>query len=341
MKNTFIILSIASLTILASCGGNNQTSVTTNSDTTSINTPEDLKQLNAQLLTDPNDAELYHKRAKYYFNTKDFTNALVDMTKVMNIDSSKAEYFLTLSDIYFVTNKTANSKTALEKAIQLDDKNTDAMLKLAELYLYVRKNDKSLEYINMVLKINQYNSKAYFMKGMNYKELKDTAKAISSMQTAVEQDQQYYHAYMQLGLLCAAQKNPLATQYYKNALRIQPQSTEAWYDLGKYYQDIEDWGNAIATYTTLLKTDHTNKYAHYNMGVIHLINLKKYDIAINHFTDAISIDPKYAEAYYGRGISYQSMGNGVNATNDFQTCLAINAQYQPAQIALQKLNGGK
>ena len=334
--------SIASIIALASCGGgNNKPSDTKNSDTSSINTPEDLKQLNAQLLADPNNAELYHKRTKYYFNIKDFPNSFADMTKVMSIDSSKAEYFLTLSDLYFVTNKTANSKIALEKAIQLDDKNVDAMLKLAELYLYVRKNEKSLEYINMVLKINQYNSKAYFMKGMNYKEMKDTAKAISSMQTAVEQDQQYYHAFMQLGLLCAAKKNPLAIQYYKNALRIQPKSIEAWYDLGKYYQDIEDWNNALAIYAGLLKVDHTNKYAHYNMGVIHLINLKKYDIAINHFTEAIKIDPKYTEAYYGRGIAYQTMGDRKNAVTDFQSCIAINGQYEAAQNALQKLNGGK
>ena len=57
---------------------------------------------------------------------------------------------------------------------------------------------------------------------MKYKDLGDTAKAISSMQTAVEQDQQYYNAYMQLGILCAAQRNKLAVDYYKNALKVIP-----------------------------------------------------------------------------------------------------------------------
>src|SRR6185369_1058886 len=150
-------------------------------------------------------------------------------------------------------------------------KNVDAMLKLAELYFYVKKYDKSIEYINMALKINKYNAKAYFMKGMNYKEIKDTAKAISSMQTAVEQDQTYYNAYMQLGILNAAQKNPLAVQYYKNALRIQPNSTEAWYDIGKYYQDVMDWTQASEAYATLLKIDPKYKNAFYNLGVINLV----------------------------------------------------------------------
>jgi len=213
----------------------------------------------------------------------------------------------------------------------------DAILKLAELYLYVNKNEKSMEYINMALKLNQYNAKAYFMKGMNYKDMKDTARAISSMQTAVEQDQQYYHAYIQLGILCAAQKDPLAIQYYKNAIRIQPASTEAWYNLGKYYQDVEDWRNALGAYTALLKTDAGHKYAHYNMGVIYLVGLKKTGLAIDHFSDAIKTDPKYVEAYYGRGVAYEGTGETKAAILDFQACIDIDPRFEEAKNKLQQI----
>jgi tetratricopeptide (TPR) repeat protein len=188
--------------------------------------------------------------------------------------------------------------------------------------------------------IDKYNAKAYFMKGMNYKDLKDTAKAISSMQTAVEQDQQYYNAYMQLGLLTAAQKNPLAIQYYKNAIRIQSKSTEAWYALGKFYQDIADWNTALATYTTLLQFNN-DKYTHYNMGVIYFEKMKKPDLAINHFSEAIKLDPNYVEAYYARGFIYQSLHNIKLASEDYQTCLSRNPNYEPAQVALKQLKGGK
>jgi tetratricopeptide (TPR) repeat protein len=337
MKKIIIIAFFISTLFFSACGNDKKTeSASTSDSTNAYSAPAELKAINAEILASPGNPELYHKRAKYYLDNKLFDEGLADMVRVLNLDSTKCDYYITLSDLYFAVNKTGNAKAALEKCVSIDDKNMDAILKLAELYLYVRKSDKSIEYINKALKIDQYNAKAYFMKGMNYKDLKDTAMAISSMQTAVEQDQQYYNAFMQLGILCASKNNKLAVDYYKNALRIQPKSAEAWYGLGKYYQDNEDWNNAIGAYTTLLSFDN-NKNAFYNLGVINLMAVKQYNKALEYFTGAINIDPKYAEAYFGRGITYQTMGDNKKAALDFQSCLSINPEYQPARNALNKL----
>ena len=336
MIRNCIIAALVSLIFLASCGNDEKPVDPKAADTAAISTPAELKAINAEILANPNNPELYHKRAKYYLDKKLFDEGLADMGRAMNLDSAKTDYYLTLSDLYFSVNQSGNAKKALEKCIALDPKNTEALLKLAELYLYVSKSDKSIEYINQVLKIDQYNAKAYFMKGMNYKDLKDTAKAISSMQTAVEQDQQYYNAYMQLGILCAAQYNKLAVDYYKNALRIQPKSVEAWYALGKFYQDVQDFNNAIGAYTTLLKFDN-NKNAFYNLGVIYLVNAKEYNKAVEYFTGAINIDPRYTEAYFGRAIAYRELKDPKKEALDLQACLSIDPKFQPAIDALKSI----
>ena len=331
-------LLVISMSIFVSCGTDVKKTEIKNTDTSGVKISDELKSLNDQLAQNPNNSDAYHLRAKYYFADKKYEAGFADINAALKLDSSKSAYYLTLADLCFVSNQTGKAKTALEKSIKLDSKNVDAMLNLAELYLYVRKHEKSIEYINMALKINQYNAKAYFMKGMNYKELKDTLKAISSMQTAVEQDQLYYAAYMQLGILCAAKKNKLAIQYYKNALRIQPKSIESWYDLGKCYQDMQDWNNSLGAYTSLLQIDAKNKYAHYNMGVINLMIFKKYEEAISHFSEAIKIEPKYVEAYYSRGISQKLKGDTKKALLDFQACIDINPSFKPAELELKKVN---
>lgn len=341
MKKKYLLYLLICLTFMNTSCGNGGKSTAEARDT--IHIPENLvsdtlRKLNEQINADPDNADLLHARAIYYLNQKEYENSFKDLMQVLNVDSSKAPYYITLSDIYFYTNKTGSSKRALEKAVELDAKNMDALLKLAELYLYVQKNDKSIEYINKALKIDQYNAKAYFMKGMNYKDMKDTARALSSMQTAVEQDKSYYHAYMQLGILTAARKNPISIQYYKNAIRIQPNSTEAWYAIGKFYQDMGDWENAINTYNALVISGNQSKYANYNLGVIHLMNLKKYQQAADYFSAAIKTDPNYTEAYFSRGVTLQTIGNTDQAINDYQQCLHINPDYEPAKRELKLLN---
>ena len=323
---------------MASCGSNGEEGNTGSNDSTKIDTTAaGLAELNSKILNDPNNPDLYHQRAQYYFKkSQDVNAAISDMGRALRIDSTKAPYYLTLSDLLFSINKTGNAKEALEKAIEVDPKNTEAMLKLAELYLFVKKHQESIDHINMALKVDQYNAKAYFMKGMNYKEIGDTVKALSSMETAVEQDPQYYAAYVQLGLLYAAQKNPLAESYYNNALKIKPNSTEVIYNKGKFYQDMRNWNAATATYAQLLQLEPGNKFAHFNMGVVQLA-LEAYPEALKHFDAAIQIDPLYKEAFYGRGVTYAATGDTKRAASDFGMALQIDPQYAPARNALNGL----
>jgi tetratricopeptide (TPR) repeat protein len=297
--------------------------------------PEDLQKLNEKIKKDSSSASLYYARAKYYLNTRDFNASLIDMSRVMKLDSMKPDYYITLSDIYLFGNHTGKSKDALEKCLSLDPNNTDAMLKMAELYFYVKKYQESINFINGALKINNYMARAYFLKGLNFKEGGDTSKAISNLVTATEQDPDYFAAFAELGAIYAAKKNKLAIGYFDNALRINPKSLETLYNKGKFYQDEKNWDNAVNAYQELLKIEPQYKHAHYNLGAIALVSKSSYDEAIKHFSDAINLDPKYVEAYYARGTCYFQKGDMPKAKIDYQTAVQINPNFEPAVDALK------
>lgn len=329
------LLMPAAVLVLCSCGGNSGNS--SDSQVVADTANKSLEELNKKILDDPNNAALYHARAKQHIERKDLEAALKDMERALKLDSSKVVYYHTMSDIYFFGNRTGESKKTLEKLVALDPNDVDALLKLAELHAYVDKNQESIDYINKALKIDQHNAKGYFLKGMNFKRLGDTAKAISSMQTAVEQDQQYYAAYVQLGLLCAAQKNALALDYYNNALRISPQSSEVLYNKAKFMQDMGDYKNAVSVYEQLLKIEPSNKFAVYNLGAIVLVEKKDFKTALGYFDKAIQIDPKYAEAYFARGACYQELGDKKKALEDYKLALQMDPQYTAAAEAVSSL----
>ena len=335
MKNFKVLLGLLSLTacLLFSC----KSDTNQKKDPNTSKIPGRLDSLNNQIAQDPNNAELYNLRAKYFFNQKDLSAASKDILKAITLDSTKADFYVTISDIFFAAGQSSKSKRSLEKSLLIDPTSKDALTRMAELYLYVKDNKKSIEYLDKVLKVDVNYPKAYFIKGMNFKEMGDTSKAISSFQTTIEQDPEYYNAYIQLGLLYEAKHNPLALDYYNNALRIDPKSEEAMYNKGMFYQNNDQLNKAIETYTELLKMNPKNKFANYNLGYIHYEYLKVFKVAAEHFDRAIKCDSNYVEAIYMRGLSFEAMGDIQAAARDYNKALVLAPAYELPMLGLQRI----
>ena len=88
-------------------------------------------------------------------------------------------------------------------------------------------------------------------------------------------------------------------------------------------------------YVRQYKLDY--KFAHYNIGYIYLVYLKNYKKAVTNFSNAITCDPKYAEAYYNRGFSYELMKDFKNAKADYKNALDLKTNYQKAIDGLNRI----
>ncbi len=340
MKKYLIIGFLVLSFIWISCNNdktNNSSTIMNSKDSIHIK----IAKLNELIKENPKSAALLNDRATLYIEKQSFDSAFVDIRNALLIDSSKSVYYCTLSDIYFANGKVDKSSQALNKALVLDPKNNEAYLKLAEIYFIIENYDKCYENLNKAVEIEKINPKAYYIQGMALMQMGDTVKAISSMQTAVEQNPEYYDAYVQLGLLFAAQHNKLAIDYYNNALNINPQSIEVLYNLGMFYQENEMSDNAINSYNSILKIEPKHKNATYNIGYIYLVYLNKYNEAIKYFSDAIKIDPKYADAYYNRGLCYEMLGDKANAKIDYNNAMRITPNHELSVIGLNRLDKNK
>lgn len=301
-----------------------------------INSPE-LAALNKKILDNPDDASLYNERAKIYLQYKQFEDAISDAKRSIRIDTSNAAFYLTEADIFFAANETRNAKDVLENVVKKFPENTDGLLKLGELYYFVKQYENAFAKINQALKVNENLARGYYLKGSIYKEIGDTGKAISSLETAIEQDNENYGAFLALGLIYGAKKNALAFEYYNNAITINPTNTEALYAKAKLFQDLNQIKEAVAIYNQILKIDPGHAYSIYNLGAIEFGINNNPKVAMDYFTKAINVNPKYAEAYYARGACYQEMKDNNNASADYQMCLQLKPNYEPAVDGLNSL----
>ena len=300
-----------------------------------------LQEINKKIIDNPSIDSFYRERALIYIGLSDFELAEGDAKRALALDSSTSKNFLLLTDVYFKSNQTRKAKETLERCLKSLPKDIEANLKLAELYYYVKKYSESIEQVNKALEIDKYQSKAYYLKGMNYMEAGDTAKAISSMQTAVEQDNEYYTAYVQLGLLHLHKKNKLCKDYFENALRIHPKSTEALYGIGFYLQDLGKYREASEYYERILSINPKHVDALYNMGALYLSINNNPAQAQQYFTDIINIDQNNYKAWFSRGVCLEKLKDKEGAIRDFKMALKISENYEPAISALNKITGNQ
>jgi len=297
-----------------------------------------LDDLNKQVISNDKDPSLYHQRAKVYIALKEVNQALNDINKALQIQPKQAGYYITLSDIYMLMGQPQNCEESLLKALSVEPKNITANLKLANLYLIIKDYKKVYQYVTAVLELDRTNTTVRFTRAMALLETGDTAHAVGDLMDAVRLNPQYFDAYMLLGELFATRHDPLSAGYFDNALRIRPNSKEALYNLGMFYQESGQYARAVGTYETLARTDTTFRDALYNIGYINLVYLQDFGKAVEYFTKAIARDPGYAESWYNRGLSYEQLKDYQKAYNDFQKALKLKVNFDKAIEGLNRLD---
>lgn len=335
--NRLVIAVFCSL--IVACGNGSATSAleTKKQDATieADKRPSVLKELTRKILVAPDDVSLYNARAIYYIQHQQLKEAFEDLKVALSKDSSYVDLYITLANYYIEEKQPAGARRALEDGLIKNQGNTKLMLQLGEFYMVARKDQLSFQYINDVLKKDKYNARAYFLKGMNYKYLLNEAKALSSFQTAIEQNPDYFEAYMQLGLLYAAQHNPLATQYFTSAIRLQEKNPEAWYARAMFYQEHKAQDKAVADYKSILAFDSTYFNAWYNLGYLQY-EKGHLDSAYTYFDRSLT---KHYEAkgYYMRGLCQEELGNKAKALKDYQNALKVDANFALAAGAITRV----
>jgi tetratricopeptide (TPR) repeat protein len=297
-----------------------------------------LDSLNRILQQDSLNPALYYQRSVLLMENGETNRALSDINKALQLKDDDADYYVALADIYLAINKVPGCLEALLKALDLDPNNNDALLKLAEVYLVLKDYDNTFKYSGQALDNDRINPVAHFIRGYAYLELGDTALAVKNFQAAADLDQDYYEAFVQLGILYSIVKDPVAVGYLQTATRIDPNRTEGWYLLGMAYQEQENVQKALETYDKLLAIAPQYKEAFYNIGYIHLVYTTDYVSAVDYFTRAIAIDPKYTDAIFNRGYSHELAGDLANARKDYQRALEVTPNYDRAIDGLNRLD---
>jgi tetratricopeptide (TPR) repeat protein len=304
-NNSFYNFLIFSLISVWSLGCSDSQPDSTNNSPTQ-NQSDVIEQLNTQIASSPHSAELYFQRGKYYYDFDTYSEAIRDLIRCTEIDSSRADCWHLLADAYLDDNRSRPAIETLEDFLKIEPKRIATLLKLAEFQTIIKRFKAAHFNLNAILEQDQNHAEALFMKGYLYSQEEKPLQAVESLQRAIQSDPDLVDGHLLLGQLFEQAGNPMARKYYENAIRVAPDNADAKMALANYYWMANNYPVAISLYDNLLVNHPEFARAYYNKGLIYL-ELDSLNKAYDVLQKAASLQPDFILAHYYLGESKDLM----------------------------------
>ncbi len=326
MKRFFLALAYALM--LAGCTDSVDDNTTKESKT---------KAETAELNADTLDVNGYINRARLYLANQQVGNAIRDINSALSIDGKNVDALLVLADIYYALGDLDNIMLTLNKATEIAPLDSRPVIKLAELSFLQGNSNMANAYLDKALELNSINPQAYYMRGIICMSKNDTVQALRQFMKARNQDDSFIDPVLQIANIYAAQRNPMARDFYALAIQMEPDNWSSYYDLALYLQDNGNPVKALEIYDTLEVKMPGNYQISFNKGYVNLVYLFEYDRAIDNFDKALEINPKSVDALLNKGVAYEQKGDYRTAKSIYLRILQDNPNYQLAIDALHRI----
>jgi tetratricopeptide (TPR) repeat protein len=302
----------------------------------------ELAALNVLLEKNPNNDSLLYQRAAVYYKLDGYDEALKDISHAIQLDSMQPYYYHLMADVLLDYARPNDSKRAINvllTAAARFPEHVHTLLKLSEFQLIVKQHGDALITLDKILQRDPQNAEAFYMAGRVALDKGDTTHAVASLKKSVKIDAAHEDAWMFLGRIFTNRNNPLALQYFDNVLRLDSTNLEAREFKGVYYKRRGEFDKAFEIYRDIVARNPDYSNAYFDMGMIYL-EMDSLSKAYDNFDIATKTDVLFVKAYYYRGLCAELQGNTEAALADYKQANGMSPDYPEAKEALERLQKG-
>ena len=128
-------------------------------------------------------------------------------------------------------------------------------------------------------------------------------------------------------------KTDIAQELYNQVLKINPNYTNAHYNLGVTFKELGENQKAKDCFEKTIEINPNYTNAHNNLGNI-FQELGEYQKAKDCFEKTIEINPNYTNAHYNLGITFKELRENQKARDCYQKVIEINSNHVDAHYNL-------
>lgn len=271
------------------------------------------------LLKDPDNAVCLYKSGLMSIQIGiDLDDAIQNFSKAILIKPKYSDAYWGRGMARKMKNEYKEASQDLEKAIQLDPNNDEAYTSLAEVKYYLTDYTKADYYYSQYLKKYPYDYDTYSDRGFVRMERLYLKEAIEDYTKAIELNpSKRFKDYFDRGKAkYLIQDFDGSKKDFNTSIEIEPNSLELLFSLSNFYNEQENYKEAITYLNKVLSIDNTNIQAFLNRGFSNN-GLEKYDEAILDLNKYIAVDSNFGYSYILRGYAKTQLGLTKEACYDF------------------------
>lgn len=270
-----------------------------------------------------NNPEYYYKLGSilYEIDTLDCDQAaLYNFDIAIQLNPQNSEYYFKKGNTLYKLGRYGDALDDLNKAIQFESNNPEYYSQRGSIFYELEDYERALSDFDKVAQIQPKNDIVWENRAKVLRKLRDFRGLLNiikkSCQEAIKIKQDDYHSWFFLAVVNSYEQKYLdSVKLYSQALELQPEFPDAWYEKG---QDI------------LRLTEEQILHLR-EEEMLH--SLEKYDEAIHCYDKAIEFGNNYFLAHNGKGNALRSRGKEkkIGYENDFNT--AIEEYRQALQLS--------
>lgn len=162
--------------------------------------------------------------------------------------------------------------------------------------------------------------------------------AYAEFNQAIEIDPESRDAYYNRGVLYLRQENSDQAIFdFNKVIAMNPLDCDAFFSRGLAYSMKENYEQAIDDFTRIISMTPHNAEAAYNARAMAYAQKGDFEQAISDYSQIITMQPDYAEAYYDRAVNYSAQGKFDLAREDLHKAESLGFDTSFDQELINKL----
>lgn len=286
---------------------------------------------NDNSIVNSNDASKYFQSGFAKSKLKDYSGAIADYTKAIQLIPNETTYFNRAINKYMLNDK-AGAIEDYTKAIELNNNYSYAYSNRSNVKFEIRDYTGALYDCNKAIELDPSIYNNYRLRGYIYMiGFKNFGEANKDFTQAIQMNPNDTGLYFQRGMSYNYQGNKIeAIKDFSKSISLNPNNTDAYFmrALNKSY--LNDRNGAISDYDEILKREKFTKPFVYNMATVYnnkaycLVELGKINEALPLVTKALELDQSFSFIWDTRGEIYYKLGDFDKCISDMNRALDLD-----------------